>query len=285
MNREILREIENNINEMTKSQKKIADYIINNSVQCAFQTADQLANSVGTSTPTVVRFANLFSYSGYAEFQKDLQENIKDMIALYSKLGSSSKGFNAKNHIVDEVVQIQLNNFNNTLENINEELILKASSLISEADRVYISGSRSCFSVAHYLNYNLNRILGNCDQIISIGGDLAEKVDRIKKGDVVILMSLPKYVKNIVSVAKVANERGAKVISITDSYMSPLVKHSDVLFRVEIKSYDFHNSIMTSMLIAEILISVIVRQNPDKIKEQLLKSEDLLREFDVHFDK
>lgn len=285
MQKDILLELEKNIGNMTKSQRKVADYIVKNPMQAAFSTVDQLALSVGTSTTTIVRMALYFNYSGYAEFQKDLQDNIKKMMSPSTKLEKNIKNYYSKDSILSEIVDIQMENFNNTLLNFNEEMIAKAERLISEANHIYIAGKRSCYGVAHYLSYNLNRIFGNCDLLSDEGGELPDKVQRIKEGDVLIVLTLPRYVKQVVSIAKIAKEKKAKIIAITESYISPLVTYSDIFFRLETKSLDFHNSLISAIIIAEVLISAIAINNTESTRRILSETEEILRELDVHINK
>jgi DNA-binding MurR/RpiR family transcriptional regulator len=284
MTKDILSDLVKDISNMTKSQQKVADYIIKNPMQAAFSTVDQLAISVGTSTTTIVRLALFFNYSGYAEFQKDLQENLQKMMSPSTKLEKNYKNHYSKSSILNEIVEIQMENFNNTLKNFNEEMVSKAEGFISSANHIYIAGRRSCYGVSHYLYYNLNRIFGNCNLLVDEGGELAEKIQRIKAGDVLIVVTLPRYVKQIVSIAKIAKEKNAKIIAITDSYISPLVQYSDIFFRIETKSPDFHNSLISAMFIAEVLISATAVKNPESTRKILAETEEILRELDIHIN-
>ncbi|MDF2523294.1 MAG: MurR/RpiR family transcriptional regulator [Clostridiales bacterium] len=285
MQRDLLKTIEQKISFLTKSQKKVADYIIKNPMQAAFSTVDQLAHSVGTSTTTIVRLALFLGFSGYAEFQKDLQELLKSRTGPSTKLEVSFKDANVKSNVLKGIAQQQSENFNRTFDNLSDGLVFKTEKMLSEANHIYVAGFRSCFSVAHYLCYNLNRIFGNCDLMAAEGGEVPEKVHRVTAKDVVIVISLPRYIKEIVAISEVAKSRNASIIAITDGFLSPLAEKADALYSVECKSSDFHNSISSAMLVAEVLIGVCTMKNPQRVKQQLYETEQVLQTFNVHVNR
>ena len=74
---DLIKVIQNNFNRLSKGQKLIAEFIMDNYDRAAFMTAAALGEASGVSESTVVRFANTLGYDGYRELQKELQELIK----------------------------------------------------------------------------------------------------------------------------------------------------------------------------------------------------------------
>lgn len=283
--KDVIKNIEIHIGDMTKSQRKVADYIVKNAMQAAFSTVDQLAHTVGVSTTTIVRLALTLGYVGYAEFQKNLQEYIQTRSGPTAKLELNVKNVKLKNDILNEIVKQQMENINETFNNLSDDLVTKATEILKKANHIYVTGYRSSFGVAHYLSFNLDRIFGNCDLLTSEGGEVSEKVSRITKGDVVIALSMPRYIKQVTTICEIAKKRGAKIIAITDGYLSPLAVGADVLFSAETKSLDFHNSLLATMVIAELLISISSLENPTRVKTQLMDTEQVLQLMDIHVNK
>lgn len=77
MNGSVLSKIESLYPTLSKSHKRIADYILQNYEKAAFLTAARLGEETGISVSTVVRFATHMGYEGYPEFQEALQETVK----------------------------------------------------------------------------------------------------------------------------------------------------------------------------------------------------------------
>lgn len=282
---DVLEKMKQEIPKLTKLQRKAADFIINNPMQAAFSTVDQLAHSVNTSTTTIVRLSLFLGYSGYTQFQKDLQDMLTSQNNPADKLTFNLKVHPEKNDLIKSIINGQMNNFSKTVDNLSDELILKTEQLLSSANHIFVMGQRSCFSIAHYLSFNLDRIYGKSELLATEGGELYERIHRMEKGDVLIAVSMSRYIEAVYKTAEFAKQRGVSVISITDSYLSPLSPCSDVLFLAECHSLDFHNSIISGILMAEILIGVCAMNNLNLVQEHLEESEKVLTLFGVHMKK
>jgi len=84
-------QLKSKVSELTESQRKVADYIIKNPVDVAFLTVEQLAGLVGTSTTTIMRLTFKIGYSGYSEFQKGLQEILRNRADPNTRLEANLK--------------------------------------------------------------------------------------------------------------------------------------------------------------------------------------------------
>ncbi|MFP3040997.1 MurR/RpiR family transcriptional regulator [Treponema primitia] len=273
----IFDKIEKGLPTLTNSQKKVADYILKNPMQAAFSTIDEIARIVKTSTTTVVRFALTLKFTGYAELQKNLQEYLKIKSGPSVKLEMNFHNFENRNNLITDIVRQQLDNINITYANLSDNSIIQAAKKISSARHIYVFGQRSCHCVSHYLAYNINRILGNCDFIYNGNLDIVEFLHRISKKDVVISISFPRYITQVVNFTALAHKRGAFIISVSDGYLSPFASISDILLSSETLSKNFHNSMTSSMLIADILIGVLTDQNRNKAKTNLKDADKILK--------
>ena len=71
---------------LTPSQKTVANYMLEHRNAVAFITLDEIAIKIGVSTTTVIRFARMLGYSGYADMQKDIRNTIVDKVSLPERL-------------------------------------------------------------------------------------------------------------------------------------------------------------------------------------------------------
>ena len=277
----IINKIGNKFPFLTDSQKKVANFILKNQMQVAFSTIHETAQIVKVSTATVVRLALSLGYSGYAMLQKELQEYLNSTSSPSFKLEMNPNDTGKKNDIINNIVRQQLKNINTTYTNLSDSAILQAVKKISIAKRIYVFGQRSSYSVSHYLAYNINRILGNCDFIYNGCADIVEYLNRINAKDVVIAMSFPRYVKQVVQFTEMAHSRGAFVISICDGYLSPLLPFSDISFFSETASKAFHHAMTSSMFIADVIIGVLTSENRNRAKKNLVDNDSISRELQV----
>ena len=281
---DVLIVIKEKIGMLTKTQRLVADCVVKNPMQAAFSTVEQLAHAAGTSTTTIVRLASTLGYTGYSDFQKHLQNGLQSNTSPFIKLENSFIHSGLQDGMVNKVVQQQMENYMQTVSKISEEMIFQTVDRISKAKSIYVVGYRSSVCVAQYISFNMDRIFGNCCLLGSDSGD-PEKVARIGKGDVLIAISMPRYIRQVDTICRIAKESGAYIIVITDGFLSPLAESADTLFGCECKSLGFHNSLSSAMLIAELLIDVSTMKNSKQLKNQLLKTEKVLQAMNVHLTK
>ncbi|MFJ5748595.1 MurR/RpiR family transcriptional regulator [Peribacillus frigoritolerans] len=274
--------LKNKISELTETQKRVADYIIKNPVDVAFLTVDQLAGIVGTSTTTIMRLTFSLNYSGYTEFQKGLQELLRNRAAPQIRLEANLKDLNESNLWIRSA-ESQLNNIQSTVEMISTESLNKTVEMIVSADRIFCTSVRSGLPVAQHLTFGLNRLLGNCELIVADLSDWVDKGINFTSKDLVIATSFPRYARRIVEFAMAAKDNNAQIISITDSYSSPLVKYSDLVLPCNSSSIAFHNSPIASMLVADYLVSAIAINYPEKTKNRLDEINSILTKMNYHY--
>ena len=285
LERNILQTLEQSMPELTKLQKRVADYIIKNPMAAAFSTVDQLAHSVGTSTTTVVRLAMSSGFSGYVDFQRAIQQYVQNEASPSRRMELNLLDRSRKKNIVKDIVELQLDNLRQTYDAVSDSQLQRAVRFMVQAAHLYIAGSRSCYGMAYYLNFNIDRMCGNSDLLQPNPGEAVEQLKRIGKGDALIAIGVARYNRIIVDLARFVKRRGAPVIVITDSYQSPLTEHADVSFIAECNSADFHNSMTGPLLLVELLIALCAREKPEQVKRMLKTSEGYLAEMDVMMPK
>src|SRR5699024_12004460 len=98
----LIKHINNNYSELSKSQKLIADFIIENYDQAAFMTAAKLGKSINVSESTVVRFSDRLGYQGYRDLQNDLQELVKNKLTTVQRIHLQEHNYKNKENRSEE---------------------------------------------------------------------------------------------------------------------------------------------------------------------------------------
>ncbi len=273
--------LKNKISELTETQRRVADYIIKNPMDVAFLTVDQLAGIVGTSTTTIMRLTFSLGYSGYTEFQKGLQEILRNQAAPQTRLEANIKGIE-EDDLWGRYAENQIRNIQNTMDMISQDSLEHTQKLIMSANRIVCTSVRSGLPVAQYLTHGLNRLLGNTSLVVSDVSDWVDSVVNMDDNDLVIAISFPRYARRIIDFARTAKMNGVKIISITDSYSSPLVSYSDLVLPCNSSSIAFHNSAVSSMFVADYIISALAINYPEQTKKRLDKVNAILTDMDYH---
>ena len=210
----------------SKGQKKLAAYIKENYDKAAFLTAAKLGETVGVSESTVVRFATHLGYKGYPEFQRELEELVRNKLNSIQRM-EVTYGKVPQSEILDTVLHSDIDKIKMTLEAVDHEAFNLAVETILEAKNIYVVGIRSCAPLAEFLAFYLNLIFDGVRLLnTNSASELFEQMIRIGEKDVIIGISFPRYSMRTLKALEFANNRNAKVITLTDSIHSPMNLYS-----------------------------------------------------------
>jgi len=268
---EILHRIEDRIPKMTKKQQLIALVILRDPLFVAFSTVHDFAARAGVSPASIVRFAKQFS-DGFPELQSEIQAYIQTTSDPVKRMELNFIPASDSGVLITKIYETQLNNLRSTFNRAFISSTIEAVALIAQAKHIYTFGSRGSRSVAYYLGHHLNRVFKNADMIPD-DDRLADSTLRATEQDVAIIFALPRYSARLLSVAEQLHNMGVKLITINDSPKSPFAALSDVSFYVSYHSSDFHNSQLSSMLLAEIIISLVINYDRETALQSLEKIE------------
>lgn len=279
------KDLSNRINEaygkLSKGQKRLATYITDNYDKAAFLTAAKLGETVGVSESTVVRFATHLGYKGYPEFQKALEELVKN------KLDSSSGreisyGRVNQSKVLDTVLRSDADKIHATLSQIDEHVFELAVDTILNAKHIYIIGLRSCAPLASFLAFYFNLIFDNVHLLqTSSSSELFEQMMRIGKDDVIIGISFPRYSMRTLKAMEFANNRNAKVITLTDSVHSPMNLYSSCNLIAESEMTSIVDSLVAPLSVINALIVALCMKKQTKVAKNLEMLEGLWEEYQV----
>lgn len=282
---DIIKDIGNKSKTLSKSHKKIAEYILTSCEKAAYMTAGKLSEKVGVSESTVVRFACIMGYDGYPAFQKALKDHVKAQLTTaqrmelaYEKIGSGD--------VLSSTLKADISYIEKTLETIDKSHFEKAAEAISKAEKIYITGVRSAAGLAEFARFYLHLIFDNVHMIKSTGGDdLFEQILNVGKNDVVIGISFPRYSKNTLKALSYAKAGGATVIGITDSENSPVATQSDICLISRSDTASFVDSLVAPLSVINALIAAVGMKNRDKMQKNLEKLERIWEEYEVYDKK
>ena len=160
MAKSILHMIESNMSTFSKGQKRIANYILQNSDKAAFMTASKLGKLSGVSESTVVRFASELGYDGYPSMQRALQEMIRSRLTSTQRIQAADDQFGGQD-VLTAVIQSDMDKLRMVSDEADRTEFSKAVDVILGARHIYILGTRSSYFVAGYLHIYLHLLTGN----------------------------------------------------------------------------------------------------------------------------
>ncbi|ADD02404.1 transcriptional regulator, RpiR family [Thermoanaerobacter mathranii subsp. mathranii str. A3] len=280
---DLIKRIQDNYTKLSKSQKIIAEYIINHYDKAAFMTAAKLGASINISESTVVRFANTLGYNGYPELQSALQELIKNKLTTVQRLEMTEETDEIA--ILNNVLKADIENIKETISEINKNDFRSVVSDIINAAKIYIIGSRSSIVIAEYLGFYLNLIRQNVSVVKAGVSDVFEQILRVSENDLVIGIGFPRYSKRTLEVLKYAKSQNAKIVTITDSLISPLTSVADEILIAKSNMASFVDSLVAPLSLVNALVVAVGLKEKEKIANTFEKLESIWDEYGVYFSK
>lgn len=273
---DFIQDLNNSYNTFTRSQKTIADYLTGHLNDIAFCTLEELANRIGVSTTTIIRFSRALGYTGYTEMQKDIQSNIQTKIGLPERL-SHQKDYPASSLLADSF-QHDIRNIQCTLEAQNDEDLQAAILTISEAPDVYVLGMRSSFSISYYMSSRLSEIKENIHLIQSVGMLYPEEIVSAKPGDVCVAYMFPRYSKLSTTILSWLKNEGVKIILFTSQNYSAIQGYGDIILPCSVSSLSYKNSYAAPLSLSNYLIAAIAQKNYKNSQKMLERTESILNQ-------
>ena len=209
---------------------KVADWILRETKSVQNLTSQALANEVGVSQSTVVKFTQKIGYEGYSQFKIALIEELSrkeavQIVHLHSNIHSDD----SYSVIIQKLVKAKSESIMNTINALEIDNFAKAISLINNANRVQIVGMGSSSLAGKDLGYKLLKLgittNNEFDSHVQIAVARTLKLD-----DVLIAISFSGKTKEVLVAVDVAKEKGVKVIALTSLKRSPLRERADICF-------------------------------------------------------
>jgi DNA-binding MurR/RpiR family transcriptional regulator len=278
---DLMRTIQLKFPRLSKGQKLIAEYILKHYDKAAFMTAAKLGVSVGVSESTVVRFANELGFSGYPKLQKSLQELIKNKLTTVQRI-ELSNDLVSEETALKGVLKSDMENIRATLEKINHKTFEDVVNSIFAAKKIYIIGLRSASALSEFLGFYLHLILDNV-HVVGYGvSDIFEQIINVSEDDLVIGIGFPRYAARTIESLSYAKSKGAKVVALTDSLLSPLAARADHTLIAQSNMASFVDSLVAPLSVINALIISVGLREKEKISTTFANLEHIWEEYQVY---
>ncbi|WP_342515083.1 MurR/RpiR family transcriptional regulator [Sporosarcina sp. FSL K6-1522] len=280
----VFQHVAENITQLSKSHKKIANYILKNSNIVPFFKVATLAKKADVSEATVVRFATTLGYSGYPEMQQYMQNSIQEQLTATDRLKMSSHVYDDKEQAIYDIFNDDIDNIKSTMENLDIESFHRVATILLNANKVYISANRSAASLGVFLQYYLNIILEN-SEILGSFESISEQLYSLNQDDVVIGISFARYSSSTINTIAFAKDMGASTIAITDNLLSPLLHHSDITLTASSDMPSFIDSFTAPLSLINALIVYLGKEREKEVENRLNKMEEMWSKFGTFYKK
>lgn len=263
--------------KLTKKEKIIAEFILDNFAEACFITSTDIANRLNVSDSSVIRFTRTLGYTGFMDFQRSIRKTYTDHInSVSNSITIPAERLKKSIEQLDRGSVIE-SYFSNTLKNLESAItnnpsadFERASNLIISSKTKYILSSRANSGTGDMFALLLKHMLPNVYPTSYSALNIIDHLADIEKEDCLIIISFPRYSEMDMIATQMAYDAGAKIILITDKASAPLAQYANLLFIVSVDSNVFFNSYVAVDFLMETLCSFISKKigysNEDKLK-------------------
>jgi DNA-binding MurR/RpiR family transcriptional regulator len=218
--------------ECSRSQKDVAQYIVDHLDEAAFQTAEELARRANTSSSTVVRFSQALGFEGFPELQAAAREEYRRVNAKAAKegapSGSSTPLFSLDQNEFEAALAADHLNVEETARKVSRSSVEALIEAIVSAEKVLVAGTDQMAFFASYLRHLLMLLDLRVDVVASPSQEALSRLGRIDPATLVIGLSAGRPHPLVVRAMKLARHRQARTAAITDATLSEVAKLAQI---------------------------------------------------------
>ncbi|HET7717080.1 MAG TPA: MurR/RpiR family transcriptional regulator [Bauldia sp.] len=245
-----------------KRLRQVAIFLWQHPGEVALGTISEVAAQAGVQPSTLVRFAQTFGFAGFTEFQALFKQHIKgtwpDVQGRARNGRPPAAGETADHRFLEGLLAASRRSLARIGEGFDMASFEKMTALMAAADLIYVVGSKRAFPVTAYVSLTLSQQGVRNVLVDNVGSTAFDQVGCVGPNDAVLAVSFSPYNSITPELVAAARERHAKVVSITDSALSPLVGLSDAVVEVIESDFAGFRSLAATLAVGMALVHAVV---------------------------
>ena len=253
--------------DLTPTQRRIADAALAEPTLLAFGTVSDLADRVGTSRPSIVRFATKLGFEGYADLQQHIRSDLSRRLSRPSERIRSGGGHGASARtVINEAIA-------SVFDAVEGDRIAALVTPIVQARKVWVLSGETSQAGAHAMQSGLSMVRPGVHWLEehSFGTELSDAAP----GDTAVVIDFPRYRKQVTLAAGVLADAGVTVVAITDSPLSPLVKLADTWSQIKVPAVGPFDSSVPIVAMCELVVAQVALELQDVATDRIDRIEAL----------
>lgn len=262
--------------DVSPAERRVARALLSKYPTAGLESTAALAERAGASPPTVVRFVSRLDVGGYKEFQQLLRDEVQQRraspVTLSAQLGEQSPSSDLQALSVD-VFEREVTG---TLAAVPlAELTDAIDLLAAPRDRVTCLGGRFSHLLAEYLDMHLRVMRPNTRSHVVSPSTNGPVILDAGRRDVFVVFDFRRYQRDVVELATRVHERGARLLLVTDPWLSPIAEVADVVLPARVAGPSPFDSLVPAMALVEMLVAGLHARLGDAARERIRRADEL----------
>lgn len=267
--------ISNSYPQLTKGEKQIASYLLKNQDEAAFLSGGELANRLGLSEATVVRFARKLGYESYPCMREALQENFRRRVGHSARLRSRLDDLREGGDIFEKVTVSEIDYLTEALQTVDRDQINKAVARMIACEHLFVFGTGPSISLVHLLHQRLTRFGKQVIPLTIAGRETLEPLLLMTKKDLLFAIGFFDVNPTLQIVLDYTREVNCPAILLTDTLGSIVGDKVDIVLSAKRGPVSAFHSLVVPMTIINALLLEIANRNQQEVTENLDKLDQL----------
>ena len=269
--------IGDNYQQLTKSEKRIANYLRKNQEESAFLAAGEIADRLGLSEATLVRFARSLGFSSYPAMRTVLQDAFRRRVPHSARFRGRLEDLRQGGDIFERLVVSEMDYLTQALETVDRLALQKSVELMRNSQQIYVFGVGPSISLANLMEIRLRRFGRQVIPLTTAGREILEPLMLMTADDLLFMICFFDVSPTQNLVLDYANEVNCKVIILTDTLGSIIGDKADIVLAARRGPMAEFHSLVVPMTIINTILLALANEDRDQVMENLDKL-DRLRE-------
>jgi DNA-binding MurR/RpiR family transcriptional regulator len=272
---EFVSEIRAHLEDFTRRQRRVAEYILQQPESIAFLSITELSKKADTSEATIVRFCNSLGYEGYSQFSSKVRNNIQhqfgsvDRFNLGQLLDSYISERKGDDSIFSRVIGQEIENLFNLTRSIRASEFHACVDRVLESDQILVIGAHASSALVMHMHQMLSKVVAKVFSVTHHAITTSTLIRHLTAKSTVFLITFPLYAKFSLEVAAAAKDHGAQIVVLTDSHLSPAVELADRVFFIPVDVPSFVDAYAAPIAFINALATEIGVRSPECARHAL----------------
>ncbi len=278
------RRLETHFQDLTKSEQRIASFLLSSYDEAAFLPAAELATRLDVSQATVVRFAKSVGYDSFPEMRRSLQEIFRVKITPASRLQRKLDDLKTgEGHVLHKTIAMELQYLTEAEHTVDTGDFDRAVEIVTAAQRVFVFGTGPSRILCDLLQTRLRRFGLPVFALIESGRDVLEKLLLLQPTDAMVAMGFHRVTGELIAALDQAHSVGCRAVLLTDTLGATFQDKVDVVLSARRGPVSTFHSLTVPMAILNALILAVAMSRPEESLRSLKRLEQLRADYDLDF--
>jgi DNA-binding MurR/RpiR family transcriptional regulator len=265
--------------DLTKSGRRIAQYVLGHQDEAAFLSAAALADRLGLSEATVIRFAQALGFRGFPEMRCALQDSFRSHVSHSARLRGRLEDLRQVGDIFERLTASEIDYLSQALRTVDREAMYHAVDLLRARQRVFLYGLGPSVALVELLTTRLRRFRRDVIQLTTGGREILDRLLLMTEGDLLFAVGFFDVNPTLDFVINHARKCNCPAILLTDTLASLFSDRVDVVLAALRGPVSAFHSLTVPMTITNTLLLALAQTDQERFEGYLDGLDDMRRAY------